>query len=562
MIGPEQTPSSSTFRAARWALLALAVLAAEPARPREERARHGPVVLTPDESAVAVARVQVRSCLFTDTDPPKLLILGKDLEKPRKDGLFEPPIDPRARDRTLKTVPLKEFDKGKYTPALRVQPMRMAVIAASFPYKKQIEEFRYKLRLPRDEDVLTERLPGKAGKGEKSLPAFRFLGVEAQRRDLDRDGKAAGKWVSLDLDGDYEPWRIASGRTPQPDDPVLAPLLVEGLAMPRLKLLNGRYPPVEMRLKNFHAALEKLKAQGKGARPDHCLLRVIDVTVQPGRAYQYRLRVRMANPNHGRKDVAEPALARASEIVSGWYEVPHLVVMAPELIYYAIDQKAGELQLRREERLTGRFRYTGPYANDIVAGRPFNRATMVWLQAHKWLEQVSTGYGSPVPVGEWSVAERVPVYRGEPVAQIERVEVPYWRTLSAMWLMADDGKDKKRPGVNVLFGHSFVNYGWGFWRGPSGIPPGTTVKVRPEAILVDFHHGSVAHERPQPRARPRRVSDDSAGEVLILRRDGKLILREGARDATDPERIERLARVRERLQAFRKKDKPSPFGKE
>jgi hypothetical protein len=48
--------------------------------------------------------------------------------------------------------------------------------------------------------------------------------------------------------------------------------------------------------------------------PDHCLLRVIDVTVQPGKVYPYRLRVRMANPNYGRQDVAAPELARDREI--------------------------------------------------------------------------------------------------------------------------------------------------------------------------------------------------------------------------------------------------------
>jgi hypothetical protein len=43
---------------------------------------------------------------------------------------------------------------------------------------------------------------------------------------------------------------------------------------------------------------------------------VIDVTVQPRHSYQYRLRVRLANPNYGRKDVAAPELARDPEISS------------------------------------------------------------------------------------------------------------------------------------------------------------------------------------------------------------------------------------------------------
>jgi hypothetical protein len=276
--------------------------------------------------------------------------------------------------------------------------------------------------------------------------------------------------------------------------------------------------------------------------PEHCLVRVIDVTIQPGKTYEYRLRVRMANPNYGRRDVASPAYSREPELKSEWSKDPIQVRVDPELHYYAVDEK--ELQKQKAEPGT-RVRYTGPYKDDTVNGNPFNRNTQIMLQVHRWLERATLSGDTTVEIGEWIVAERMPAFRGEYVGQVERLEVPYWRTTRGEWVVANDGTNKRFPGVKVLFGQQVDS--------PN----------QPEAILVDFHLGNSGYSRVvsrnEEKVETKPVADSSAGEVLILNPDGKLILREGADDTTDPTRIERLRKYHRRVNKV--KD-PAKGGKE
>jgi hypothetical protein len=51
------------------------------------------------------------------------------------------------------------------------------------------------------------------------------------------------------------------------------------------------------------------------------------------------------------------------------------------------------------------------------------------------------------------------------------------------------------------------------------------------------------------------VRDTSAAELLLLTPDGKLLAQEGARDAKDRERWERLHAVRQRLGELKKENK-------
>ena len=80
---------------------------------------------------------------------------------------------------------------------------------------------------------------------------------------------------------------------------------VAGLAMPLPVLAHGHYPECALPL------LQKTLADPQArALPDYCLLRFPDFTVAPGQTYEYRVRVRMANPNYGKK-------ARGEGIVRG-----------------------------------------------------------------------------------------------------------------------------------------------------------------------------------------------------------------------------------------------------
>jgi hypothetical protein len=179
------------------------------------------------------------------------------------------------------------------------------------------------------------------------LPSFRFLGVDVERR-LDRAGKPVSLeegqdgYVPIDIAATYRPLLVATGNQTEKEDPTLEPLLMNGLVMPRLLAVRrDTYPKIESELPTIRATLPKLPKQEKEpfpapapekepVLPDHCLIRVLDASVKPGESYQYRIRVRMANPNHGRRDVSNPRDAQDTQLKPAdggkWFEMPGLAV--------------------------------------------------------------------------------------------------------------------------------------------------------------------------------------------------------------------------------------------
>jgi hypothetical protein len=275
--------------------------------------------------------------------------------------------------------------------------------------------------------------------------------------------------------------------------------------------------------------------------PEHCLIRLIDVTVEPGKIYQYRIQVRMANPNYQRGgEVASPGYAQDKELHSDlWFDIPDKVVVPPELVYYVVDQKDYEAR-----------DYRGPHVNE-----PFERTRQIVLQAHKWLETVplKDDRRNPLLVGEWAIAERIPVYRGEYIGRIERVEFPFWKPTQEGFVVASDSTTRTRhPGIEVNFG----------FERPDGR----------EALLVDFEGGKQSYERVVSRnddkVQTQKVDDVGAVEAVFLSPDGRLLSRDSAYDVNEHERTDRLDRVRKRLDEVKNKvksggntgsDKGSPF---
>src|SRR5262249_28880065 len=154
-----------------------------------------------------------------------------------------------------------------------------------------------------------------------------------------------------------------------------------------------------------------------------------------------------------------------------------------------------------ERALDASGRYRGPYWRDH-----FSRDKYVFLQAHRWLDKALLRKGrNPLLVGEWVVAERFPVARGEYVGRAERVEVPVWRFTREEFEVAS-GPDKRHPGIPVEFRENAEG-------------------DIPEAILVDFRSESHSHIKAAEggaRAAPRPVSDAAAVEVLLLTPEGHL----------------------------------------
>jgi hypothetical protein len=483
-------------------------------------------------------------------------------------------------EKKFKFVDINELEKANGKPAETILPLRIAVIAGDFPYRAQVEEFRRKLRLASDLAVLEEiNENDKTDDPETATgqPSFRFVGVELERRVLDASGKPVAdrsakgnseSWVRVDLEGEFVDYVLLSGgRTEPEDDPQLEQISFLGLVMPRLlQIREKQYPAIESELPKIKSTLAEMKKEanktisapvnrfdrrqfnvwssgnqtnrppttnpmgerrpgpGIGTRPppsregrepvtedknflpEYCLIRLMDVTIEPGKIYQYRMRVKMANPNYKRTDkaVASDAYAKDPYLTSEeWYTLPQTVAVPPETLYYAVDQKALEGS-----------KYNGINPRDD----PTTKQTVI--QIHRWVDQLfEKKTDKYVPAGEWVVAERVAVRRGEYVGRPQRVMVPVWKYTLGKFFIPETGK---RLGTDMSF--AFTN--------PTS-----------DAVLVDFDNGDATHDRPGGKP----IKEKGPTEVLIYTHDGKLISHDSATDGEDQGRTKRLTGWRDRL---------------
>jgi hypothetical protein len=495
------------------ALFALAMLigmsrnAADAAEP-ESAKRRNPDVLKPVEARTAVLREQVDTYLF-NRDFTKITILEK-LKDQKGDAV-------RRIEFAAKMVPVEEALTAHL--AHQPRPIRMAVIEGSFPYKRQVEEFRKKLHLPSAAAVLKEN----NGQGNAKRANFRFLGVNVRRRTLDALGRPLEEYRALDLDAAYMQWLRYSGLPCEPETEELSEIAFPGLVMSRLRLFRLNLnpfesgdPPPAIQLPLLRKTIQA-KADQPAALPNYCLLRVIDVTVESSRSYQYRLQVRMANPNFGRKDVAEPEMARKQELLSDWYEVPGKIVVDDEFIPYVVDQK------------DFKEKNGSPYKG-INAMASLDREREVAFQLHRWVDSAPLYKDDePVPIGDWAIADRVIVARGEYVSRAVKVDLPVWKyTMDSFFLPAENPRRPEKTGFEIYFGHNRTD--------------------ETDTILVDFEGGHQVYTDP---VRTVGIEDASSTEVLLLSQDGRLRARNSARDANSKERRARRESLRGRIEALK-----------
>jgi hypothetical protein len=271
--------------------------------------------------------------------------------------------------------------------------------------------------------------------------------------------------------------------------------------------------------------------------PEYCLIRLIDIRIDPGKTYKYRIQVKMANPNINKPNVASQSYATDKQpLVSDWFEIKQLVTVPPEYYVYAVDQ----------QELDGK-KYEGK--NKGAQYLPDRQAV---FQIHKWLDDPSLDERTFFPVGEWSVAERVFAYRGEYVGRKQRVEVAYWRPTQESYVMATD--DKKQKGLVVDFSPP-----------PRGSEP---------MILVDFEGGKTEYSRHKDAAKkddkseppakadaPKATVTDQAGyEALILTPDGRLLAHDSWTDRADEERVKRLKAWHDRIKEVKEGGKDGGGG--
>ena len=128
------------------------------------------------------------------------------------------------------------------------------------------------------------------------------------------------------------------------------------------------------------------------------------------------------------------------------------------------------------------------------------------LETVTWMEQVRTGDGGKrEPVGTWVVAD-YPVGRGEYIGRKQYVKLPLWSSENKAYVLREI-PDKMIPKSGAVKGPAQPR-GW--------LMDFTSNK----SILIDFEGGEV-----RTKAGGRDSVDEVASEMLILRGDGKLVVK-------------------------------------
>lgn len=486
-------------------------------------------------------------------------------------------------------VAIEDLEKlNDARPAVRALPVRGVLIEGVLPLKKQLEEVQRALHLPTLQAALQETqfrgfnlqrreiVPGRAPEEwddkKHMIPHesnYRVLaalaGKEWARDDPKYDAvRFSGLWMNLPqligdhtypaLEGQFEKIKETLDNLRQRDQPVLA-------VRPRQFDQNAEFDPYSLDPTSGQpqggaqqplapGAGAKLGAGGAGAGakpgggqqpdggvaggaakpggkgeevglggyqipqgwepPEYCLFRVIDVTpMAPGKTYQYRMQVRMANPNLGRdKEVAYPELAKKKEIESPWFELPGSVRIPPDLHIYAVDLKEAEPRARHYQDM--------PADKDQMA-----------FQLQKWVEEVNPTGGArkPVPVGEWTVLDRILIHKGEYVGGTYAVELPAFDFAQEDYILAAFSDPRLLAAKRVE-----VNFS-------DGTPP----------LLVDFGGGAVTYGK---------VKDQAPREVLLFTPDGKLLAHDPKADKDEEDkRKKRLDEWRNLVRTIRQRDR-------
>jgi hypothetical protein len=476
-------------------------------------------------------------------------------------------------------VELMDVDKVKDDTQLaeQIYPAQIVVVSASFPLRQQLEEFRRALRKKSLTELLAMFNSGDA--------TWQFLPLEIQRRELAADGKPKTDWEPYTkkiVERLQEYLLVAAGPEEEDKELLDAGMIPPGLVLARPPLApEGRAKYPDVNLPGIKDTLEELKKVGaedpdkraksslqerverknKGgfnvwdpqnlmgqdddekkveqppktpgdgenkpkdkdpaADPDadlvlpkNVLVRFLDTSVKPGAIYEYRLKIRMANPNYQKTNVAYQKLAETKEIeAANWTVVPKVTV-PNESVWYVAEEKAD-----KEKTQVQVHDWIGVYTD------PVNRE-------------------SEIRVGDWTVLEKQPAYRGEYIGRTAEADVAIWRTETAGYELASlvKGKGQHRR-----------------------IPVDFTVRAsnaQEPNLLVDFEGGKgtsirIETRTPEGKLVFRTVSDDAPVQLLVLTPDGKLVVRNSADDLENEERKNRLSAWKEWVDAV-KSGKKSP----
>jgi hypothetical protein len=282
------------------------------------------------------------------------------------------------------------------------------------------------------------------------------------------------------------------------------------------KMMNGNKPGAVGVPQGDTEGADAATRQGEIVLPEYCLVRLVDLTIQPGVTYEYQVALVMDNPLYKRLDMAAARAYTRNRVLVG---PPRLVTMKagsqerplqirtdPDLSLYAVDDKGDRRQAGRQ----------APADRDHAP-----------VQLQRWLQTLRldpTNKDSEVLVGDWAVQKRILVQRGEYIGRYDRVPVAYFDPRANDFVFAASPDSAKRRGRKQK--------------------EGALVDFDTHSILVDFEGGPGT----QPRVNNHLVSDEvTPSEMLILQLDPyddskppKLLVHHGQDDAQNPDRQRRL----------------------
>jgi len=262
------------------------------------------------------------------------------------------------------------------------------------------------------------------------------------------------------------------------------------------------------------------------------IVRFFDPDVVPGKTYRYSIQVRMKNPNYNKNsDVEYQQLATYEELLldplDSWVNTPTITI-PNEYDLYAVDQHllddwAGEKKSHH-----------GETKKDLAT--PKDHTT---IQIHKWVGQKnSSNFRDTYVIGDWVIAERLQVRKGDLIGKDSVVQAPVWRPLKDTFEVPQgiEIKHRTQRGL-VMTKQGIIIDMTPEWSDPAkraiALPP-----MPP--VLVDFFGG-------------KRMSEDAAVDALVMSSDGKLTVL-NSREQTDSanpgarERQERVKSARKRVE--------------
>jgi hypothetical protein len=214
----------------------------------------------------------------------------------------------------------------------------------------------------------------------------------------------------------------------------------------------------------------------------------------------------------------------------------------PESFIYAVDQKQVDPKLPSDHRriepnfqlytfLAGHFKaWRDAYLAKPANNRWTNEPDSAVVQIHRWLtEYQAEGRSEAMPLGDWVIAPRLLVYRGEFIrtwgyekikGELKKVN----RYLTKVAIKPKESTEYELDSRAISVFNKTYNSHW------------MNVPLGDDSVLVDFEGGD--KKGPQ--------------ELLIFTPDGRLIARNSAQDTHDEQRKARYEAWKKRIEELEK----------